>query len=65
MLPILNPPPSSLPIPSLWAEGSGAGGVQTAKAFDCVDHNKLWKILKDMAMGGGGRRVQDGEHMYT
>ena len=19
-----------------------------AKAFDCVDHNKLWKILKDM-----------------
>ena len=21
-----------------------------AKAFDCVDHNKLWKILKDMEM---------------
>ena len=21
-----------------------------AKAFDCVDHNKLWKILKDMAI---------------
>ena len=20
-----------------------------AKAFDCVDHNKLWKILKEMA----------------
>ena len=20
------------------------------KAFDCVDHNKLWKILKDMGM---------------
>ena len=20
----------------------------TAKAFDCVDHNKLWKILKEM-----------------
>ena len=19
-----------------------------AKAFDCVDHNKLWKILKEM-----------------
>ena len=19
-----------------------------AKAFDCVDHNKLWKILKDL-----------------
>ena len=21
-----------------------------AKAFDCVDHNKLWKILKDMGI---------------
>ena len=21
-----------------------------AKAFDCVDHNKLWKILKDMGV---------------
>ena len=21
-----------------------------AKAFDCVDHNKLWKILKEMAI---------------
>ena len=21
---------------------------QSAKAFDCVDHNKLWKILKEM-----------------
>ena len=21
-----------------------------AKAFDCVDHNKLWKILKQMGM---------------
>ena len=20
----------------------------TAKAFDCVDHNKLWKVLKEM-----------------
>ena len=31
-------------------------GVQTcalpiyAKAFDCVDHNKLWKILKEMGI---------------
>ena len=25
--------------------------IDYAKAFDCVDHNKLWKILK--------------EHMYT
>ena len=22
--------------------------VDYAKAFDCVDHNKFWKILKDM-----------------
>ena len=22
--------------------------VDYIKAFDCVDHNKLWKILKDM-----------------
>jgi len=24
--------------------------VDYAKAFDCVDHNKLWKILKEMRM---------------
>ena len=22
--------------------------IDYAKAFECVDHNKLWKILKDM-----------------
>ena len=22
--------------------------IDFAKAFDCVDHNKLWKILKEM-----------------
>ena len=22
--------------------------IYYAKAFDCVDHNKLWKILKDI-----------------
>ena len=22
----------------------------TAKGFDCVDHNKLWKILKEMGI---------------
>ena len=27
------------PSPNVWA-----------KAFDCVDHNKLWKILKDMGI---------------
>ena len=22
--------------------------IDSAKAFDCVDHNKLWKILREM-----------------
>ena len=26
--------------------------IDYAKAFDCVDHNKLWKILKDMVIPG-------------
>ena len=25
------------------------GFIDYTKAFDCVDHNKLWKILKEMA----------------
>ena len=24
--------------------------IEYTKAFDCVDHNKLWKILKEMEM---------------
>ena len=24
--------------------------IDYSKVFDCVDHNKLWKILKDMAI---------------
>ena len=24
--------------------------IDYAKAFDCVDHNKLWKILQEMAL---------------
>ena len=24
--------------------------IDYAKAFDCVDHNKLWQILKDMGI---------------
>ena len=24
--------------------------IDYAKAFDCVDHNKLWEILKDMGI---------------
>ena len=26
--------------------------IDYAKAFDCVDHNKLWKILKEMRIQG-------------
>ena len=32
--------------------------IDYAKAFDCVDHNKLWKILKDM---GNMRNVYAGQ----
>ena len=32
----------------LWA----ISALLTAKAFDCVDHNKLWKILKEMGIPG-------------
>ena len=24
--------------------------IDYARAFDCVDHNKLWKILKEMGI---------------
>ena len=24
--------------------------IDSAKAFDCVDHNKLWKMLKEMGI---------------
>ena len=27
-----------------------SAGSDYAKAFDCVDHNKLWKILKEMGI---------------
>ena len=26
--------------------------IEYAKAFNCVDHNKLWKILKEMGIPG-------------
>ena len=36
--------------------------IDYAKAFDCVNHNKLWKILKEMGIlrdeeGGDGRKL--------
>ena len=29
--------------------------IDCTKAFDCVDHNKLWKILKEMGGIGMGK----------
>ena len=34
--------------------------IDYAKAFDCVDHNKLWKILREM----GGRFKSEGIYLY-
>ena len=34
--------------------------IDYTKAFDCVDHNKLWKILKEM----GGRFKREGIYVY-
>ena len=38
-----------------WKKQEGSrktsiSALLTAKAFDCVDHNKLWKILQEMGM---------------
>ena len=40
---------------ALWAPGEFQKNIyfcfiDYAKAFDCVDHNKLWKILKEMGI---------------
>ena len=32
-----------------WQKSSRKTSI-FAKAFDCVDHNKLWKILKEMGI---------------
>ena len=31
--------------------------IDYGKAFDCVDHNKLWKILKEMGIPGQNMQV--------
>ena len=31
-------------------ESSRKTSISAFKAFDCVDHNKLWKILKEMGI---------------
>ena len=33
-----------------WVRQNVHLGSHYAKAFDCVDHNKLWKILKEMGI---------------
>ena len=30
--------------------------IDYVKAFDCVDHNQLWKILKEMGIPDHGRK---------
>ena len=34
--------------------------IDYAKAFDCVHHNKLWKILKEMGIPGHQRNLYAG-----
>ena len=36
----------------LRLNNSPFGLIDYAKAFDCVDHNRLWKILKEMGIPG-------------
>ena len=48
-------PPSSLKCSSKAGsskkqESSRKTSIDYAKAFDCVDHNKLWEILKEMGI---------------
>ena len=35
--------------------------IDYAKAFDCVDHNKLWKILKEMGIPDHLRNLHEGQ----
>ena len=32
--------------------------IDYTKAFDCVDHNKLWKILREMGIPARGQREE-------
>ena len=32
------------------ARKTSTSAIDYAKAFDCVDHNKLWKILKELGI---------------
>ena len=52
-LPILEEPEIKLPTSvgsQKKLENSRKAYVSLTKAFDCVDHNKLWKILKEIGL---------------
>ena len=48
--PGLKPGSPALQAYFLPSEPPGKPRIDYAKAFDCVDHNKLWKILKVMGI---------------
>ena len=37
--------------------------IDYGKAFDCVDHNKLWKILKEMGIPGEYHLPGQADHL--
>ena len=39
--------------------------IDYAKAFDCADHNKLWKILKEMRIPDLLRNLYEGQEYQT
>ena len=39
--------------------------IDYAKAFDCVDHNKLWKILQEMGIPDGNTREYLPGNLYA
>ena len=39
--------------------------IDYAKAFDCVDHNKLWEILKEMGEEGGSAYANAGSSLRS
>ena len=43
-------PEIKLPTSAVSWKKQESSRIDVAKAFDCVDHNKLWKILKEMGI---------------